>query len=379
MEYIYDIILYLLVFLASSILMYYGLSISKKSKFGFLLIVASILIPSIMAGIRYDVGVDYFPYLGMYENAVNGSPIYYRSIEPLSTGIIVLSSYLHSSFFMFFLFSLITNSCFYLAFQRIFKKNSGQTSVAFFLYLCILFSTSLNAVRSGVAISVVALAFSYLIQEWSKKAVTKSLLLVIVACLFHSSAFLAFVFYPVFWMSSASFKHNQSFKKGLLFIAYVIVAILTPQIVSLFGDSLLFDEYGKYLLNVGSSFSIPLADILMSIFAIWSFIVLRRKISDEWMVRLSYCMIFYIPLSIVVGWLTVSAGLSRITFMLEFLVICGMAYHIIHSKKNSLPGLITILLVIAITGSMFMRNLNWSGALPYKTIFQNEVSYASEN
>ena len=379
MEYVGDVLLYLLIFVLSATVLYCGLSLSKKSKIGYLIVILAVLIPSIMAGIRYGVGMDYFPYLGMYKNVTNGLPMYYRPIEPLSSTIIVASSYLHSSFMMFFLFSLITNSCFMLAFMRVFKKSSIQISLAFFIYLCILFSTTLNVVRSGAAISVVALAYSFLIQEWSKRSVIKSILLVIIACLFHTSALLAFLFYPVFWMANTSFKHNSILKKSILLIFYTIVAILTPHIVALFGDSYLLDDYGRYLTEVGTQFSIPLADILMSVLAIWSFFALRKNIKDEWMAKLSYCMIFYIPLSIVVGWFTVSAGLSRLTFMLDFLIICGIAYHIVHSKKNSFFGLITILLVISVVASMLIRNLNWSGALPYRTILQEEISYASED
>ena len=160
MERIVSILLYLLIFATSTALIYQGASaFPKKKKLGILLITLGILAPSIMAGIRYKVGVDFSAYMEMFNNVKAGRPMYFRAIEPLSTLIIIISAYLHNSFLMFFSFSLITNLCFFLAFWRFFKKDKKRVALAFLFYLCILFPTTLNAVRSGVATSMVALWF----------------------------------------------------------------------------------------------------------------------------------------------------------------------------------------------------------------------------
>lgn len=384
MEYVFDILLYLLTFISSSLFIYAGLSRPKdKKKVRFLFLSLGILIPSLIAGVRYGVGADFFPYLGMYNNAARGQQIYYRSIEPLSTLLIVLSGKIGSSFFMFFAFNFITNLCIFLAFNRIFKGDSKKTTLTFFFYLCILFSTTLNAVRSGTAIALVSLAYSFLLSEWSPKSLLKSLVFILLGFLFHRSALLALFFIPVFWMAKKHSGFRLSVKKIMFLALYMATALLTPFLYSIFKNILPLGDYERYLNGFGSEFSIPLADILMIIPLLYSMLYLQKNKNSQIdcnFKELFYCSIFYFPLIIFVGWLTYADGLSRLSFMLEPLIMCLMAYLMSFSKNMiNFWKIITIICITAITGLMFIRNLNWSKALPYKTVFHEEISYVSKN
>lgn len=382
MEYLFDILLYLLVFIFSSLLVYKGLKLRQKGRGGRLLIMLGILMPSIMAGIRYNVGMDFPSYLGMYNNAVAGRQLYYRSIEPASTLIITLSAYLRSSSLMFFSFSLITNTCFFLAFRRLFKDSYQQTSIAFFLYLCILYSTTLNAVRSGAAIALLFLSFSYFIKQDTKKPVLKSLALLIISFLFHRSVLIALIFLPAFWLAKKHSGRKILVDKTTMWLAYTMVAIMLPAIYALARSFLPLGNYSRYLVGLGSDFSIPLVNIAMSIPIVLASTRLLKGTKtdqDKQFREILYCAAFYIPLSIVVGWLTYVEGLSRVSFIIEPLIICVMSYLIMFAKKAGVFWNMITVAIIIVTGMMFVRNLNWSGALPYRTIFHEDMTYVSKN
>ena len=378
-----DILIYFLTFAFSSLMIYEGLNLLKKKKIGLFLIIAGVLLPSILAGIRYKVGVDYTAYLGMYNNVIAGRPMYWRQIEPVSALIITLSAYLRNSFLMFFLFSLITNSCFFLAFYRLFKTKNKQIALGFFIYLCILFPTTLNAIRSSVSLSLVALAFSYLIQKWSKKSLLKSALILLAASLFHKSILLVLVFIPVFWIAQK--QTNNKFGKIALWVFYLAIAAAFPLIYFSMNNILPLGEYSRYLneFNI-SSYSIPIANMIMSLPILYALIYVhknKKRIEDPQLKSTLYCATFYIPLSIFVGWIALSSdGLSRVSFLLEPIIIF-LAIYLISFTKNLTKfwKTISIICFILFLNAMFIRNLNWSKALPYKTIFQKESYYASEN
>ncbi len=383
MERIVSILLYLLIFATSTALIYQGASaFPKKKKLGILLITLGILAPSIMAGIRYKVGVDFSAYMEMFNNVKAGRPMYFRAIEPLSTLIIIISAYLHNSFLMFFSFSLITNLCFFLAFWRFFKKDKKRVALAFLFYLCILFPTTLNAVRSGVATSMVALVFAYLLRDWSKTSIIKGVILIIAGALFHKIALLAIVFIPIFWLAKFDKSKNNK-RKMILWAAYFLAATLFPLIYFVAQDILPLGDYARYLAKFSGEFSVPLANIAMSIPIFYAGAYLYKNRStkkDQTISELLYCATFYIPLSILVGWLTYTSGISRLSFLLEPLIIMLMAHLATLPAKTAKAWRISAVICVSlVVGLMFIRNLNWSKALPYQTIFYTEVSYAPKN
>ena len=384
MEYILDVLLYLFVFVASATLIYYGMKLSNtKKKIGLLFVILGILIPSILAGIRYNVGTDYASYMKMFNNIEAGHKMYFRQIEPLSTLIITLSAHLHSSFLMFFSFSLITNVCFYLAFWHYFDGNKTRTTIAFLIYLFILFPTTLNAVRSSVAVSIITLILSLLIKNYSKKSIIESIVLLAIATLFHKSAILILLFVPVILLSKTHRNDKIKNKKIALWYFYILMSAIIPLIYVAIKDILPLGDYSRYLTGIGEKFSIPLSNILMSTPILLTIAYLYKnkpQAKDKNFDELMYYVIFYIPLSIAVGWLTIVGGLSRLSFVLEPLIIIIMSQLITLPRKTAKIWRVSAIICVSVVVSlMFIRNLNWSKALPYQTIFEKEISYATKN
>ncbi|MBP5634392.1 hypothetical protein J6X09_01720, partial [Candidatus Saccharibacteria bacterium] len=123
-----SLLLYLAIFAISTATVFCGLNClaKKKKPLGALLVAIGLLLPPIMAGIRYGVGNDYFSYLSMHNNASAGKPLYFRSIEPVSAFLIWASGIIHCSFLMFFSFSLITNTCFFFAYKNMLRGDNKK-------------------------------------------------------------------------------------------------------------------------------------------------------------------------------------------------------------------------------------------------------------
>ena len=381
-EFLPSILIYIVVFLASAASIYYGIAQYKKKKklTGIILVALGILLPSVMAGIRYNVGVDYPTYVSMFENVILGRQMYFRSIEPASTLIITVSAHLRSGILMFFTFSFITSLCYFAAFTRLFKHDERKVALAYLLYLCIIFPTTLNAVRSGTAIAIAMLALSYFVQKWSLKTIAMSAALTVLAFLFHRSVIILLLFLPVFWLVQRKNQKGTLAKKtAVLFIIYLLPAIMLPLIYSVTKDFIRLGDYGRYIEGVGDSFSMPLANIMMTIPIVYSLLYYYKNEEqfDQESAKLVYCALFYIPLSIFTGWLTFTEGLSRISFIFDPIIVCLMATLFVSClKAPKIWRAITISCIILVVGTMFIRNLNWSKALPYRTIFQQGVSYA---
>ena len=346
------------------------------------MILLGVLLPSFMAGIRYDVGGDYASYLKMYNNVVNGRQMYFRSIEPLSAGIINFSAHIQSSFTMFFIFNLITNICFVVAFKILCKGDNNRTAQTYFIYLCILYPASLFVMRSSISASVLMISFALLMRKWNLKTVIASIVLILIAFMFHRTAALAFLFLPIFYFSEKFTRKKNSSKKMLLILAlYIIGMLMVPTIYKGLNGIVRFGDYDRYLTTIGESFSIPLANVLMFTPIIYAFacIFKRKSEYDTQLAKLAYCSTSYIAISVLVGWLTLVGvpALSRLSIMLEPLVICLMAYQVGTIKnlkgKSKMVASICMAMIICM---MLVRNLNWSISLPYKTIFQQDISYA---
>ncbi len=367
-----SILLYLAVFVVSAALMYCGLSfISKKKKvLGVLLVILGLIIPPILAGLRYKVGADYDTYVLMHNNVANGERMYFRSIEPASSAIIIGSAMLRSQFLMFFVFNLITICCFFFAYKNLFKKDNKKVIVAYFITLCLQFSITMNAVRSSVAVAIVTLALSFIINKLTAKNVIFCLLLIALAFLFHRSALIALIFLPAFTICRES--NKKSWTKIVTWSLYMLIAIILPLIIIAARKLIKFGDYDRYLTNMGKSYSVPIVCAIMIAFILLISIYMASKKNKQAInPRIKYlwnCALFYIPLSVAIGWVTYVGGLSRVAFMLEPIIICLMACFVDSSERKEkiwkilIPSTAAIVVLL-----LFVRNLSWAKALPYQT------------
>lgn len=184
--YFTSIALYLSVFLASGFLMYVG---EKKKRYS--LIILSLLLPALLAGLRLNTGTDSATYRTFYLDLTSEG--FDASISRIKDGtmepfIVLLSRFgglLHLSVnFVFFVFALITVLFLYLTTRKFSKNNSW---LYFLILLLVAFPDSFNIMRQLAAVAVQAFALGYI---YSKQREGRKINLFIVLILIFSSVML---------------------------------------------------------------------------------------------------------------------------------------------------------------------------------------------
>ncbi len=139
----------------------------------------------------------------------------------------------------FYCWKLIINFLFVLSSYRLIKKYSSNIFLSF-MYLIILgsFSFAMSGLRQTLALSILTFSFGFL----QDKKFWKFLILVIAASLFHSTAIVFVIAYPIYNMKER--------KKNLLIVSLVAVfiALNSSSIMKFYIDMIGQEEiYGGYL------------------------------------------------------------------------------------------------------------------------------------
>lgn len=231
-----------------------------------------LLIPILIGGFRYGVGTDYNNYIGIFkqyaqldinefiqENGLGEIAFFMLNKVAYSiTGDVRL---------VFLVCTIITVTFFYLALIRLKVKYLG---LVFFLFLLTIFPMTLNAVRQGVAISIVLYAMTFILD----RSFWRYTLLVILAGLFHISALLVLPFYFVgryVDVKRKQFNKEYILSKGRLLLRVLMIGLIAGLIaLNVFTIVLSipgFERYDLYLMyddeGANYTFFVKLALLLL--------------------------------------------------------------------------------------------------------------------
>lgn len=375
-----SLVLYIAVFGVSAGLVYFGNKAAFSSKYlKWGVIISGLALPILLAGIRYRVGKDFANYAAMLGRVQEGVPMWPRPIEPLSSMTIHISASTGGAVMMFTLFAVVTTVFMYLALRKLLPADPAHIALGWFMYLCILFPTTLNAVRSGAAVSVAAFALSQLVDTKSKYRLAKFIGWTIVACLFHVSALIVLPIGIAVYLASRGEKLNIKLNLILLSI-FTAGAIAFPLFGGLFAIMPIesIRVYERYFMEAGESFYLTKVGLAVAIaLAIVLYINIDRSKKDPKLQVTSAIAMYYIPITIVIGWLAYYTGTSRLAFFLEPIIIVVIVYAVQRfwgkRRQNYRFALLAIGCVVALSLVLFVRNSIWADTLPYKTIFSQEA------
>lgn len=185
-----------------------------------------------IAGTRYFVGTDYRTYLmNQIPQALYGRAKSQFDVEFLYKQLIKFGMSLGSYQWIFVLTHLII---LYFVFRYIWDRSSSYGMSFFILLFSTFFNFSLNGMRQAIATSIFLFATKYI----TKKEPMKYFLLILVATLFHKSAYVFFLFY---FCAYIDFKHLKA-----IFLGVIVAAPLLLRNLDLF-HSLLY----KLTLKIG--------------------------------------------------------------------------------------------------------------------------------
>lgn len=236
-----SLVFYLVAFVIAAALMYLGLRYSKKIVIG-----AALAIPVLVGGLRYGVGTDYPSYERMFTAFLDSSFADYLTsntynVEPGFFALIKLCQIISDQPYVLFLASsLLTVVFFYYGLRNI---QSSHKSLLYLLFLVIVFPITLNATRQGIAISIVFFAITHLMNGNNKKF----FLLTIFAAMFHLSAVIGFVVYPIFKLLIR--KNDSKMPNRFLLrstVTTAIIVVLAPVLFHFVTQLSIFEKYANY-------------------------------------------------------------------------------------------------------------------------------------
>lgn len=180
-----------------------------------------IILLSLMASVRRDVGTDYNSYVQMFDMVPTIGQLLPKNLY-IEWGAYLSMSFIKTIFghveYWFLFTSLITFSAIYLAIRNLFPNITGEALLVYFSFFFL--QNHFNIIRHGVTAAFLWLAFSYI----PRKQLIQYLFAIIVAVLFHISAVF---FVPFYWIM------NRNFPK-LLTVAILIVLFIGGSVLQQF-------------------------------------------------------------------------------------------------------------------------------------------------
>lgn len=349
------------IYLINVIILYivttFAKSVEKKQKLlSNILLIIAILIPTIIAGLRYNVGTDYFNYIAWFEQYIDNN-IYFSSKD---LGFVFFIKFIQiftrNYMWLFMISALIINSLVLL----FVKKNTKEYNLGYTLFFTLYsYYSSLNITRQWIAISIFLIALNFAFEN--KKI--KSCILILLASTFHKTALflLPFAFIP-------SIKLN---KKNITIVFSIILIILLSfeNVVIKISKYINLTQYLNYLKNMESSGG-GYAYLVFGSLTLAFMIILKREYKNLnkhnnghfWMICILVAFAFFGPINFIFDRLT--------SYFVPILYVCipnltGLAKN--DNQKKFCNFIITVISFIYMIKCLMN---NGGQVVPYQTIWR---------
>lgn len=250
------LILYGITFFITSLTLSLCQKYKKNKLIKNILFFISILIPTIILGMRYYVGTDYENYLLMYERykelpfneALNSSS------EILNIIICKAIYTIYDNRYLFIIvYAALTIT---IAFKAILRFDSKNTFLMTFMYLCLFFPYAINIMRQALAVSIILYAYSFL-----KTNTKKTYILCIIASCVHISALIVLPGLIIY----NKIKEDK-LRNIILIIFYVAFVIIIYFGLIIFPSNfVLFEKFLGYIDSPNNSIDIGLGVLVLNL------------------------------------------------------------------------------------------------------------------
>ncbi len=197
----------------------------KKVAFSILLSLCAVLVLALLGGLRdKTIGTDVLYYIkGNYDLVVRSTAFtqYYTSVyakEPLYLLCVYIVAKIFGNFqVLLFVFQLITVGCVYCALWRM--RDSVSPWFALLVYCALYYNDSLNMVRQHMAMAIVLLGSTFIVEEKYKKSICCT----IVATMIHFPAVISLLNVCLYgYLQKKKGKKNVSIRELVLFVVAIV-------------------------------------------------------------------------------------------------------------------------------------------------------------
>lgn len=336
----------------------------KKAEIKVLSIVSFLCILA-LGGLRYQVGKDWYQYENLFNITNNFSDLNNAREEKLFMLFLYMSKSIVNNY-SFFIFSLFTFT-FYLKYRTIIKYSPDIFLSLIIYFFTIFLVFDLNAIRQGIATSIVLISISAILN----KKLRLFILLILIASFFHLSAI---IFLPFYWIA----KFNISKKIILILIGISLILAIPIRIIienGVLADFLLkmkyFSQYSAYINNKILGRDVSLLSIAVFqrvfIFSLFYFYFDKLKVREDLKILL---INGYLAAILIFIFLSFSSELSfRISFYYKSLEI--LMIPIIVTSQNKISNKLILLLIfvlLSLFGTYRILDIPNGGLIPYHSI-----------
>lgn len=383
---------------------------TNNKKLVILLDILVVLFPSIIAGIRYNVGTDYAgAYKPIYDELLNGHLEERR--RNIEIGYILINKlviFLHGNFnIVMFICSLITNSCIYAGLKH--YKDKINVPLGFFFFMVIFYQKSFNLVRQLMAIAVVFYGFKYLdikddedikenekykekylkkgkdiakykprykhSKEYLKDFVisnAKYFICVIIAALFQRTALVMLVV-PFVREIYVNPKKVFQILKVLSFVVLLVIILNFDKIGKMLSNIKSLEYYALYFSKTNAP-GLSIAYFIRILPGIVPFFFMIKKINHDKQMSLLFSMNIIGAILLLLGYLTSTYG-ERLALFFNIFQIVLFPYYIRQFKNNKVLFVLSIIALVSVNLAIWFYDYIYKKrdeTVPYKTIFSIE-------
>ena len=361
MNQIQSCIFYLLVILLTTL--FTGLSVKVDKKFARKIFkYLSILLPSVVAGIRYYVGTDYGLYKKNFYIIINN--LKSTRFEDFELGYKALNKFvgmIGAGFpLLMFIMSFFTILFIYKALIN--EKDNISVSFGMLIYMFLYYQTSLNLVRQSLAISICIYAITCL----NKKPKSVFIIYIFIASMFHKSSLICL---PILFIKVVFENNKKKIKRYLIFIILILL-VFNREIIADIVYFIFKSNYysGYFLRQTDNSGNFIMYSLKTAPFIICYFISIRNIVSNNNFNLYSNAMLCGYILGILQCFS--ATQVQRVAFYFTYLSILVIPF----SLKNVRKKYYYIYILFIITFVVFLWYYNFfykcfSETIPYRTIF----------
>ncbi len=302
----------------------------------------------LIAGLRYDVGTDFFSYRTFFfdVNYLNNTEVLFKWIRDL------ISRYTHGNFDVFiFVTSFLFIFTIYISIWE--QSESVELSIFFFMTNT-LFYIGMNTIRQGIAISIVLFSLKFL-RENKKFSFMAGVLF---ACLWHSSVIICLCFL-------FAKQIRIDFWKGILLLTvfFTIGNSIAGIVARCFEGS---KYYHFFYDNYGVDIPVTYMAMTFLVFLLASYIKSIKSVNGIF--DLYYNILFLaMAVGTFTGWLPMGKRIMW-NFMFVMIYLCPMSIHYLTGIMNK--RILTLLYCLFFFAAMYSNIvLNHDhGCIPYNWI-----------
>lgn len=309
----------------------------------------AVLIPAIIAGIRdYTVGTDVATYgHWLFLGAVNTNSLKFfilsnKSIDILySVFVYFISCLFKSEHWLYFFSGLLTYLFVMLGLCR--YRKYINVPFAWLSYLFLFYGDSLNTMRQCIAVSLTFFGCQFFMKRKWKSGIA----IILVACLFHNTAIIAFGIVVIYYIIE---KIDSLICKIWILLITSVILISYSKLISLgVGIGLLNDKFLKYGITEQAVFSLnPIFIRIPYILLIWMFYQSFSKKNSKGKTFSGFIVLMMLMEMISAEMRVIHPTLYRISLYFGMYRCLGIGRVVRNLKGNNKKIVETILLVLLI-------------------------------